>query len=463
MLSREFVEFLKRSGALRIGSFLLKSGRQSPVYLDVSRVNGPDLFTLAREMLRAVSEAVPVMPGQCVFLCGVSQRGIPLVAAMAAVSGVDGLPHARYFFFRDKAKDYRASGSSRVVGETLKDGDIVVLVDDVMTTGQSKEACLADLGSIGVRPRCVVIVLDRMEITVRGESAVDSFFHTHGIPVCSVVSMADLYADVSQSYVCIYGTQALKSVFDFPAGGLHQSVFSLVGSTVPDRFLVPALDALSLGEAVRLVIALRPLGVQVYKVGLGLIVRHGLPVVVEALREADPECRIVVDGQTWGNDVPHSATDLAEACYEAGVHAVILFPFSSVESLRAYVYAFLKRDVTVIFGGPMTCQGQTEDEGGFLPLPQLLRMVEIAARTGVNNFVVPTTKPDVFKLITEIVGRAGIQDVTYWGPGLVTQGGLVEEAVALAGPRFGAIVGRDITQAEDPALAASGILTALRA
>ena len=75
-------------------------------------------------------------------------------------------------------------------------------------------------------------------------------------------------------------------------------------------------------------------------------------------------------------------------------------------------------------------------------------MYRIAARAGVNNFVVPGNKPDVIKQVRDVVEAEGISPVFY-APGFVAQGGKIEAAAKVAGDRFHGIVGRGIYQAKD--------------
>ena len=75
-------------------------------------------------------------------------------------------------------------------------------------------------------------------------------------------------------------------------------------------------------------------------------------------------------------------------------------------------------------------------------------MYRIAARAGINNFVVPGNKPDVIKQVKELVEAEGVSPVFY-APGFVAQGGKIEDATKVAGERWHAIVGRGIYQAKD--------------
>jgi orotidine-5'-phosphate decarboxylase len=101
----------------------------------------------------------------------------------------------------------------------------------------------------------------------------------------------------------------------------------------------------------------------------------------------------------------------------------------------------------------MTHPAYAVSEGGFITDEGALEMYRIAARAGVNNFVVPGNKPDVIKSVRELVEAEGVQPVFY-APGFIAQGGKIEEAAKYAGERFHGIVGRGIYSAKDMKAAA---------
>ena len=96
----------------------------------------------------------------------------------------------------------------------------------------------------------------------------------------------------------------------------------------------------------------------------------------------------------------------------------------------------------------MTHPAYAVSEGGFITDEGALDMYRIAARVGVNNFVVPGNKPDVIKQIRDVVEAEGVSPVFY-APGFIAQGGKIEAAAKAAGDRFHGIVGRGIYQAKD--------------
>ena len=135
-------------------------------------------------------------------------------------------------------------------------------------------------------------------------------------------------------------------------------------------------------------------------------------------------------------------------CKNAGVDAVILFPQAGPETERAWIYHSLDKELKVIVGGRMTHPAYAVSEGGFITDEGALEMYKIAARAGVNNFVVPGNKPEVIQQVREVVEAEGVNPVFY-APGFIAQGGSISDAATVAGERFHGIVGRGIYQPQN--------------
>jgi orotidine-5'-phosphate decarboxylase len=80
-------------------------------------------------------------------------------------------------------------------------------------------------------------------------------------------------------------------------------------------------------------------------------------------------------------------------------------------------------------------------------------MYRIAAKAGINNFVVPGNKPEVITQIKQLIEAEGV-DPIFYAPGFIAQGGSISETAKAAGKRWHAIVGRGIYQAQDKKAAA---------
>ncbi len=151
---------------------------------------------------------------------------------------------------------------------------------------------------------------------------------------------------------------------------------------------------------------------------------------------------IIYDHQKAGNNTPASAKPFAEACKNAGVDGVIIFPQAGPESERAYIYQLLNQDLNVIVGGVMTHPKYLASDEGFISDEGAYKIYEIAAEMGVNNFVAPGNNIPRLKRIKEIVETEGITPTVH-SPGLITQDGDIKESASIF-EKFNGIIGRGI-------------------
>lgn len=189
-LKHAFSEFLIRSGAVKFGSFKLKSGRISPYFINLGLIgDGSGISELGSFYARGIVEAG--LAGGTDMLFGPSYKGIPIAVAASLALHRDYNINARFSFNRKEAKDHGEGGM--IVGSPLKDGDRVGILDDVMTTGKTKEEILNVLRSAAkVEIAYIMIAVDRME---RGETelaATLEFEKKYGIRVVPIVTINDV-------------------------------------------------------------------------------------------------------------------------------------------------------------------------------------------------------------------------------------------------------------------------------
>ena len=88
-------------------------------------------------------------------------------------------------------------------------------------------------------------------------------------------------------------------------------------------------------------------------------------------------------------------------------------------------------------GGDLSGEGFTVAQGGYIPDYSLLKMYKLSAKLGVTHFVVPGTKPDkiayYYKKLEPIVARVSNTKLTFYVPGLITQGGSIDKVAKVAG------------------------------
>lgn len=182
---REFIDLALELGVLRFGEFTLKSGRVSPYFFNAG------LFSsgyAAAKLGRYYAAAIAGSGVEFDMLFGPAYKGIPLVALTAAAlaehHGVD----APYSYNRKETKAHGEGGS--IVGSTLEGR--VLVVDDVITAGTAvREACRI-INSNGADLAGLVISLDREERGEGSTSAVQELKASLGIPVVSIVRLAEL-------------------------------------------------------------------------------------------------------------------------------------------------------------------------------------------------------------------------------------------------------------------------------
>ena len=187
---QEFIEFMVASDVLKFGEFTLKSGRKSPFFMNAGAyVTGSQLMKLGEYYAKAIHDTDGL---DFDVLFGPAYKGIPLtVATTIAISKLYG-KDIRYCSNRKEVKDHGDTGI--LLGSKLKDGDKVVIIEDVTTSGKSIEETFpilkaqADVEVIGL-----MVSLNRMEVGKGGEkSALDEIKELYGIEANAIVSMAEV-------------------------------------------------------------------------------------------------------------------------------------------------------------------------------------------------------------------------------------------------------------------------------
>ena len=217
-----------------------------------------------------------------------------------------------------------------------------------------------------------------------------------------------------------------------------------------ERGLVIAADVATLNELRQLAeLAEEFKEVVALKVGFTLALRFGLPAVVKAAKGASDRI-LIYDHQKASTDIPQMGKPFADACSDAGVDSVILFPLAGPRTLEAFVATALAVDLHPIVGLAMTHDAYFHSEGGFIADSSPDTIIDIAIESGVRSFVLPGTKTDVVSKFAK--GRlADHGPVSILMPGIGSQGGSMATAFEAASPhaRF-AIIGSVIYKSNDP-------------
>jgi orotidine-5'-phosphate decarboxylase len=156
-------------------------------------------------------------------------------------------------------------------------------------------------------------------------------------------------------------------------------------------------------------------------------------------------------------DIPDIGKEFAEAVKQASADALIGFPQAGPVTEEQWIKECKRIDLNVIIGGEMTHPGYLRSEGGYIVNDALDEMYLLAAKLGVNDFVVPGNKIDRIQHYKKLLEPLCRDNLVFYSPGLITQGGKVTEAAKVAGERWHAIVGRAIYEAENMTEAAKEI------
>ncbi len=186
---QEFIEFMVESDVLKFGEFTLKSGRKSPFFMNAGAyVTGSQL----RRLGQYYAQAIHAHYGEDFdVLFGPAYKGIPLsVTTAIAFSELYG-KEIRYCSNRKEVKDHGDTGI--LLGSKVQDGDRVVIIEDVTTSGKSMEETVpilraqAEVEIVGLE-----VSLNRMERGKGTKTALEEIRDLYGFETNAIVNMAEV-------------------------------------------------------------------------------------------------------------------------------------------------------------------------------------------------------------------------------------------------------------------------------
>ena len=208
----EFIKFMVDNGVLRFGEFTLKSGRKAPYFINTGNYKtGKQLAKLGEYYAACIVENGL----EAETLVGPAYKGIPLSVTTAIALYNKYEKELNYCFDRKEVKDHGEGGL--FVGQQLKDGEKVIIIEDVMTSGKAlreilpKLAAAAQVDIVGM-----IISVDRMEKALNSDlSAVKEAKAEFGIDVYSVVTMTDIIEAIEKGV--IDGKEHLEAMYAYRA------------------------------------------------------------------------------------------------------------------------------------------------------------------------------------------------------------------------------------------------------
>ena len=186
---KEFIEFMVDSNVLKFGEFTLKSGRKSPFFMNAGAyVTGSQLRKLGQFYATAIHDNYGT---DFDVLFGPAYKGIPLaVATTMAFSELYGRD-IKYCSNRKEIKDHGDVGI--LLGSDLNDGDRVVIIEDVTTSGKSIEETFPILKSqANVDVVGLMVSLNRQERGKTQKNALAEIREVYGIETGAIVTMEEV-------------------------------------------------------------------------------------------------------------------------------------------------------------------------------------------------------------------------------------------------------------------------------
>ena len=188
---QEFIEFMVESDVLKFGDFTLKSGRKSPFFMNAGAyVTGSQLMRLGEYYAKAIHDN---FGDDFDVLFGPAYKGIPLAVVTAvAYHNLYG-KEVRYCSDRKEEKVHGADKGG-LLGTKLKDGDRVVMIEDVTTSGKSMEETVPKVrGAANVEIVGLIVSLNRMEVGLSGtKGALDEIEEKFGFAGKAIVTMEEV-------------------------------------------------------------------------------------------------------------------------------------------------------------------------------------------------------------------------------------------------------------------------------
>ena len=186
---KEFIEFMVESQVLKFGSFTLKSGRQSPFFMNAGAyVTGDQLHRLGLYYARAIHDN---FGDDFDVVFGPAYKGIPLSVVTAMAYHELYGKEIKYCSNRKEAKDHGEGGN--LLGHVLEDGDRVVMVEDVTTSGKSIDETHPIITAADIEIKGLIVSLNRQEVGKGGvKCACDEVSEKYGFPTAAIVTMSEV-------------------------------------------------------------------------------------------------------------------------------------------------------------------------------------------------------------------------------------------------------------------------------
>lgn len=155
MYDRQKLHDLIRTQALQFGDFTLASGKKASFYLDCRKVtlDSQGAKLIGSGMLELLGDDMPTLLG------GMAIGADPITGSILTLAGLQDIP-MRGIIVRKEAKTH---GTGRFVEGPFEEGEKVVIIEDVVTTGGSSLLAIERCEAVGLRVERVFAIIDRLE------------------------------------------------------------------------------------------------------------------------------------------------------------------------------------------------------------------------------------------------------------------------------------------------------------
>lgn len=186
---KEFIEFMVDSNVLKFGDFVTKSGRKTPFFINTGFYRtGSQLRKLGQYYAKAINEKFGT---DFDVLFGPAYKGIPLSVATSMALNEFYDKDIRYCSNRKEEKDHGDTGI--LLGSPINDGDRIVMIEDVTTSGKSIRETMPIIKAQGnVQVLGLVVSVNRMERGTGEKSALDEIEETYGMKATAIVTMEEV-------------------------------------------------------------------------------------------------------------------------------------------------------------------------------------------------------------------------------------------------------------------------------
>lgn len=193
-LKDRFISFIIEAGVLTFGDFVTKSGRNTPYFINTGKLNtGKKINVLGDFYAEHISQSFSEKPS---VIFGPAYKGIPLAVATAEAYSRT-VSDVFYSFDRKEEKSHGDKGV--YVGKEPTDGDVLILVEDVITAGTTLNSVIPKLRSIqGLTIAGVVIAVDRCERGTGSLSAVNQAQTDLDVKIKPIITIHDIVSYLSK-------------------------------------------------------------------------------------------------------------------------------------------------------------------------------------------------------------------------------------------------------------------------